>query len=131
MTAQVGYSEVRTPFAAILRRAVEATPNAIGGAFADRTGEMVDAFAAGYDPHEWAILTAHYGVVLAHLQSAFGIWHYGGPEYFFVRHEQINVFVHVVDSGYFALLAVAPPVPIDETLDHLAAAARELRREMS
>ncbi len=31
-----------TPFRAILRHAVEAAPPAIGGAFADSEGEMVD-----------------------------------------------------------------------------------------
>jgi len=129
MTA--GWGEVRSPFAAILRRAVEATPGAIGGSFADRTGEMVDAFAAGYDPHWWAVLTAYYGVVLAHLNSAFGIWHFGGPEFFVVEHAQIGVFVHTVDSGYYALLAVTPPAPTELALHRLAIAATELRREMA
>ena len=40
---------------------------------------MVDSFAH-MDSHEWAVLTAHYGVVLQHLVHAFGTWHYGGPE---------------------------------------------------
>src|SRR5690606_40175287 len=52
-----------TPFSEILRRAVEATPNAIGGAFADADGEMVDSYST-IDAHEWAVLTAHYGVVM-------------------------------------------------------------------
>ena len=59
-----------TPFAAILRRAVEATPHAIGGAFADSEGEMVDSYST-MDRHDWAVLTAHYGVVLAQLTAAF------------------------------------------------------------
>ena len=62
-------------------RAVQATPGAIGGAFADWQGEMIDTFTTR-DAHEWAVLTAHYGVVLGQLHAAFGTWHFGGPEYF-------------------------------------------------
>jgi hypothetical protein len=119
-----------TPFGAILRRAVERTPNAIGGAFAAADGEMVDSFAH-MDSHEWAILTAHYGVVLQHLVHAFGTWHYGGPEYFIASHQSIDVVVHSVDAGYFALLAFKQPAPLATALDSLRAAASALRQEMA
>jgi hypothetical protein len=121
---------IATPFGAILRRAVERTPNAIGGAFADPEGEMVDSFAK-LDPHEWAILTAHYGVVMQHLVSAFGTWHYGGPEYFIASHQDLDVVVHAVTSGYYALLACNQPAPIAIAIDSLRDAASELRREMA
>ena len=62
MTATEG--ETITPFGAILRRAVDSTPNAIGAAFADAEGEMVDSFAT-ISKHDWAVLTAHYGIVMA------------------------------------------------------------------
>jgi hypothetical protein len=117
-----------TPFAAILRRAVEAT-NALGGAFADADGEMVDSFGR-VEPQRWAVLTAHYGVVLRHLVHAFGTWHYGGPEYFIVEHEGIEVVVHAVDAGYYALLAFERFAPLARALDCLRAAATELREEM-
>ncbi len=119
-----------TPFKEILRRAVEATPGAIGGAFADAEGEMVDSFAT-YDPHEWAVLTAHYGVVLAQLHAAFGIFHYGAPEYFMVEHQRIGVVVHTVEGGYYALLAVSDPTRVTFALTALTASVRELRREMA
>jgi hypothetical protein len=118
-----------TVFAKILKRAVEATPNAVGGAFADRDGEMVDSFAT-IDPHDWAVLTAHYGIVLAQLDAAFGTWHFGGPEYFVAQHERLEVVVHAVDGGYFALLAMKEPAQLGVALDSLRAAARQLREEM-
>ncbi len=118
-----------TPFASILQRAVEHTPNAIGGAFADSEGERVDSYAT-MDRHEWAILTAHYGVILQNLIACFGTWHYGGPEYFIASHESIDVVVHAVDAGYFALLACKEPAPIAVALEALAAASVELKREM-
>ena len=118
-----------TPFGAILKRAVEATPHAIGGAFAASDGEMVDSFST-MDPHEWAILTAHYGVVLAQLTAAFGTLHFGGPEYFIAQHESIEIVVHAVEAGYFALLACTESVPLTTAVDHLRVAARELRKEM-
>ena len=118
-----------TPFASILQRAVQATPNAIGGAFADADGEMVDSFST-IDPHEWAVITAHYGVVLAQLSAAFGTWHFGGPEFFIARHDRIEVIVHAVDHGYYALLAFSQPPEIELALERVRTAANALREEM-
>jgi hypothetical protein len=118
-----------SPFGAILRRAVEATPGAIGGAFADSEGEMIDGFTTR-EPHDWALLTAHYGIVLSQLHAAFGTWHFGGPEYFIAQHAVLDVVVHAVDGGYYALLAVYEPAPLGHALRSLRQAARELHREM-
>lgn len=119
-----------TPFAEILQRAVQATPNAIGGSFADADGEMVDSFAT-IDPHQWAIITAHYGVVMAHLHAAFGTWHYGGPEFFIARHRELEIVVHAVHAGYFALMALKEPANLGFALQQLRAATVELKREMA
>lgn len=119
-----------TPFRDILRRAVQSTPGAIGGAFADSEGEMVDWFA-DYDPHEWAVLTAHYGVLLAQLRGAFGIFHYGAPEYFMVEHGKIGVAVHVVDRGYFALMAVRDPARVGFAINALERSIPDIQKEMA
>jgi predicted regulator of Ras-like GTPase activity (Roadblock/LC7/MglB family) len=119
-----------TPFGAILQRAVEASPHAIGGAFADADGEMVDSYSK-IDPHEWAVLTAHYGVILAQLTAAFGTWHYGGPEYFIAQHKKLEVFVHAVDAGYYALLAYDQPSNLGVAMEQMLIAVAELRKEMA
>ena len=127
-----------TPFARILARAVADTPGAIGGAFAASDGELVDHFGSG-DPHELALLTAHYGVILAHLHAAFGIWHFGGPEYFVAQHQQLGIVVHALDHGYYALLALDRKTKTGDeldvaditALDSLREAARALHREMA
>ena len=119
-----------TPFGHILQRAVQATPNAIGGAFADADGEMVDSYST-IDQTEWAILTAHYGVVMAHLNAAFGTWHFGGPEYFIAEHHKLEIVVHAVDAGYFALLALNQPANLAFALRQVRSAADELRKEMA
>jgi hypothetical protein len=118
-----------TPFGHILQRAVQTAPNAIGGAFADPDGEMVDSFAR-IDPHDWAVLTAHYGVVLAQLTAAFGTWHFGGPEYFIAQHHKLDIVVHAVDAGYYALFAFEKPANLGRALDMMRGTARELRQEM-
>lgn len=118
-----------TPFGEILQHAVERTPRAIGGAFAARDGEMVDYFAT-IDPTDWAILTAHNGVILSTLQSAFSTWHFGSVEYFVVEHTELDVLVHDVGEGYFALLAVEQPAPLGTALGSLIEAVGELRKEM-
>lgn len=119
-----------TPFRRILKRAVEATPHAIGAAFAAADGEMVDSYCT-IDPHEWAVITAHYGVVLSHLAAAFGTWHFGGPEYFIAQHHKLEVVVFTVDAGYFALLAFDEPANLAHAINQLRLAAAELRREMA
>jgi hypothetical protein len=118
-----------TPFSRILRRAVDHTPGAIGGAFAAADGEMVDAYTEG-DSEQWAIVTAHYGVVLRLLESAFGTWHFGGTRFFIAQHEKLDVVVHTVSGGYFALLACRPPAPLSRALAALETAAQQLAVEM-
>jgi predicted regulator of Ras-like GTPase activity (Roadblock/LC7/MglB family) len=118
-----------TQFAAILKRAVDATPHAIGGAFADSEGEMVDSYST-MNRHDWAVLTAHYGVVLNQLTMAFGTLHFGGPEYFIAQHKHVEVIVHAVDDGYYVLLACTQSVPMTSAIEHLRIAAQELRKEM-
>ena len=119
-----------TPFGEILRRAVLATPGAIGGAFADPDGEMVDSYT-DHDKHEWAVLTAHYGVVLSQLHAWLGTRHFGGPEYFIAQHGVLDVLVHVLPGGYYALLAVGKPgQPLGAALVNLREVARLLREEM-
>ena len=119
-------------FGDIMKRAVEATPGAVGGAFADPEGEMVDCFST-VDKHDWAVLTAHYGVVLAHLHSCFGTWHYGGPEYFIAQHAKMDIVVASVAHGYYAVLGVTEyegSSPLAMALIQLRAACAELRKEI-
>jgi hypothetical protein len=122
--------EAMTPFGAILRRAVLATPNAIGCAFADAEGEMVDSFAT-INAHEWAVLTAHYGIVMGHLHAAFGTWHFGGPEFFIAQHRDLEIVVCAVEAGYYVLMAIKGPANLGFALQHLHVAAALLKREMA
>lgn len=119
-----------SPFSEILRVAVEATPGAIGGAFAASDGEMVDYFS-GQDPIEWALLTAHYGVVLSHVQLALNTWHYGEAGLILIEHGTMAVLVQTVQEGYYVLMAVGRPAPLAHAINALSRATDDLRREMS
>jgi hypothetical protein len=119
-----------TPFGEILKDAVHVCPNAIGGAFAASDGEMVDSFST-IDPHEWAVLTAHYGIVMAHLNSCFDTWHYGGPEYFIAQHGKLDIIACAVDSGYYALIALEKPANLGYALAHMRTACAKLKKEMA
>jgi hypothetical protein len=119
-----------SPFAAILRAAVDRTPGAVGGAFAAYDGEMVD-FIAKKDPTDWAILTAHYGVLLANLEAALNTKHFGGAQYFVVENSQVDVVVHTVEGGYYALIAMERPSCLATALGALGEAAAALRKEMA
>lgn len=120
---------IGTPFAEILRVAVQSTPSAVGGAFAARDGEMVDSFC-DEDPNDWAILTAHYGVLLAHVQSALNTCHYGEANLIMIAHTGMNILVHSVDEGYYALMVVTEPAPLAQAMSAIEQAAHELKREM-
>jgi hypothetical protein len=119
-----------TPFAAILRAAIDRTPGALGGAFAAYDGEMVD-YIANKDPTEWAILTAHFGVLLANLESALNTKHFGGAQYFVVENSRVDVVVHTVAGGYYALLAMERPSCLATALGAIGEAAVLLKKEMA
>ena len=119
-----------TAFSEILRVAVESTPGAIGSAFAASDGEMVDSFSSR-DSNEWAILTAHYGVVLAHIQAALSTCHYGEAHLIMIEHTDLDILVHSVHEGYYALMAVGSPAQLGIAMSAISRAANDLRREMS
>ncbi|RMH39739.1 MAG: hypothetical protein D6689_15715 [Deltaproteobacteria bacterium] len=121
---------IRSPFAAIMREAVEGTPGAIGGAFAAADGETVDLFAAA-DRDEWAIFTAHYGIVLNFVRNALNVFHYGDAEFMLLCHTGVDVLVRAVGDGYYALMAVRTPSPLGVAMARLDRAARKLREEMA
>lgn len=118
-----------TPFAAILRKAVERTPGALGSAFAARDGELVDVFVPS-DVPEWDFFTAHYGILLSHVQSALRTFHYGEAELMMMSHSDTDVLLHPVIEGYYALMAVDHPAPLGKAISALDVAAKELRLEM-
>jgi predicted regulator of Ras-like GTPase activity (Roadblock/LC7/MglB family) len=120
---------VNTPFAQILRDAVEKTPGAIGGAFAASDGELVDSFTP-QDPTEWAIMTAHYGILMSHVQRALLTFHYGHAEVVVLSHEAVDVVLQNVSEGYYCLLAASHPVPLARAFANLEVAAAALREEM-
>lgn len=123
-----------TSFRDILRRAVERTPGAVGGSFAASDGEMVDWYTPSYDGHEWAVLTAHFGILLGHVESLLDTLHYGGAEYFIAQHAKMEIVVHVVEGGYYAVFAMRraeSPDAILDTLGTVREAALALKKEMS
>ena len=119
----------QTPFGAILREVVEHTPGAVGGAFAAADGETVDAFTQ-WDPADWAILTAHYGIVLSQVQAALHTFHYGDATLLTFSHANMDVLICTVGEGYFALMAVEPPGPLGRAMVALDHASELLRLEM-
>ena len=118
------------PFAEILREAVERTPRALGGAFAAYDGELVGSFSDA-DPTDWAILTAHYGVLWNHVQRALLTFHYGEAQSCVLSHSSLDILVHSVAEGYYILLAIHHPAPLAAALVQLDSAVLKLQKEMS
>ena len=120
---------IASPFADILRETVEQT-GALGGAFAAKDGELVDSVSDS-DPTEWAILTAHYGVVWNQVQRAMLTFHYGEATAVVLTHSSVDILVQHVEDGYYALLAMHHPAPLARALLCLETAVQQLREEMS
>jgi predicted regulator of Ras-like GTPase activity (Roadblock/LC7/MglB family) len=118
-----------TRFRDILRTAIDRIPGAIGGAFAARDGEIVDSVTRS-DPFDWAILTAHYGVLLGHVQSALSTLHHGEAELVVLSHARIDIVMRSVSEGYYALVAIGHPAPLGMALEQLDRAVVRLRSEM-
>jgi predicted regulator of Ras-like GTPase activity (Roadblock/LC7/MglB family) len=119
-----------TRFGEILRAAVEATPGAVGGAFAACDGETVDLFTE-WEAADWKILTAHYGVVLASVQSALHTFHYGEAKLVVISHRHLELLIRYVGAGYFALIAIEPPAPLARAIASLERASGQLQKEMA
>jgi hypothetical protein len=118
-----------TPFSQILQRAIDSTPGAIGGAFAARDGETVDCVAP-WDRADWAILTAHYGVVLAQVQSALHTFHFGEAKIAVISYRTLDILISSVYEGYYAILVVGRPRSLSRAMTSLAQATSQLRQEM-
>ena len=116
-------------FATIINAVVDRTPGAIGVAFAASDGELVDSVAR-VDDDEWALITAHYGVVLGHMQAALRTLHHGEAETVLITHGRVDILVHAVGEGYYALVAIQHPAQLARAMSVLAGAAADLKREM-
>ena len=119
-----------TVFAALLQSAVDRVPGAVGGAFAAADGEMVD-FCTEAQPTEWAILTAHFGILFQQVRSALHTFHFGDAETLVVCHEAMTILLRAVDRDYFALLGIAPAGGLARGLLELERVSGELRRELA
>lgn len=121
-----------TPFAAILRQAVEELPGAIGGTLAAGDGETVDYHVrGGWRRADWELLTAHHGVLLGQVRSWLHTRHYGDPELLVVSHRELCVLLREVADGYFALIAIDDAAEIVPASRMLEQAAARLRQEMA
>lgn len=116
-------------FRDILRTAIDRIPGAVGGAFAASDGEIVDSWTRS-DPLDWAILTAHYGVLLGHVQSALRTLHHGEAELIVLSHARLDIVMRSVSDGYYALLAIGHPAPLGLALEQLDRAVDSLRSQM-
>ena len=120
---------IQTPFGEILRQAVEDTPGAVGGALAASDGETVDSWTH-WEQDEWALLTAHFGILVVQIRSALHTFHFGDVETMYLGYNKLELLIEVVADGYFALLALTPPVHLGSAAHNLRQASTCLRLEM-
>lgn len=120
---------IATPFGNILRQVVQQTPGAVGGALAARDGELVDSWTT-WDHGDWAILTAHFGIIVTQIRSALHTFHFGDVQFLFFDYQELEVLIQLVAQNYFAILAVTPPVHLPMATQSLKDAAHRMHMEM-
>ena len=113
-----------------MRGAVENTPGAVGGSFAAGDGETVDYFAE-CEQTEWALITAHYGIVMRHVQLALNTFHFGEAELVILSHRDLDVLIQSVLDGYFAMIVLARPGCLARGMAALSRATEMLRQEIA
>lgn len=118
-----------SPFGEILRDAVDNLPGAIGGALAAGDGETVDSWST-WDEDEWALLTAHFGILVSHIRSALHTFHFGDVQFLYLAYGELDLVIQIVDEHYFALIALEPPVHLGTATQSLQHATTCLRKEM-
>ncbi len=109
--------------------AVKLTPNAVGGALAASDGESVDAWTI-WETDEWALFTAHSGVLFHHIRSALHTFHFGDVQFLFIQYEKISLATQVILDGYFALTALKGDGQMGAAELNLRTASDKLRQEM-
>ena len=123
-------SDVESIFGQIMERTIARIPGAVGGAFAAQDGETVDS-ATEWDATEWQIFTAHFGIILHHVQSCLHTFHFGEAEVVIMNYREMDIVVQAVSEGYYALIAVQPPSSLGVAINALRDASTQLKVEMA
>jgi predicted regulator of Ras-like GTPase activity (Roadblock/LC7/MglB family) len=119
-----------TAFTAILQRAVDRTPRALGAIFADWDGEAVD-HVCSMSKFDMLVLGAHYGIVLNQVQSALHLFHFGEAEELIFEHDRMDLVVRSVGEGYYLLLVIGEHGHLGVALREAQVAASALKIEMA
>lgn len=117
-------------FSAILRRALEGVPDALGAVFADWEGEAVDHVGHAGD-EDLRLYGAHFGVVLNQVQRWLNLFHFGEAESIILNHARSDLVIQVVNREYYVVMALRPGSHLGSALKQAAALAAELRREIA
>jgi predicted regulator of Ras-like GTPase activity (Roadblock/LC7/MglB family) len=119
-----------TVFASILQTAVDNVSGAVGAIFAAWDGEAVDLVALE-DKTELAIMAAHYGVILSHVQSAIKLFHFGEAYEIVLSHARMDLILRTVSEGYYVMVAVKGRAHLATAIREVERAAAALQKEMA
>lgn len=114
-------------FRSILRGLVQSVPGAWGAIFVDWEGESVDLYATSSE-YEVKLAGAEIGLLLTRLVQAGEGAGVERTSAGFVRTQENDFFVHMLDQEYFVLLATKPNRSSGLARRKLAEALESLRR---
>ena len=111
--------------------AVLSVPGAVGGAFAASDGETVDGFAGEQTPYEWALVTAHFGVIFSMIQRSTKKNFSSFAKSVVIRLSEYDIVLKSVEDGYYAIMALQGTGQIGSAIKALNIASIALKKEMS
>ncbi len=120
---------MKSTFGDILKAAIDKVPGSVGGALAAGDGETVDSYTS-WDTDEWALLTAHVGILVSHLRRSLHTFHFGDVQFIQMAFRDLEVAIQIVDQEYYVLLALTPPVRLGIVRRHIQLLSKTLREEM-
>ena len=110
--------------------AVLSVPGAVGGAFAASDGETVDGFSDEHTEYEWALVTAHFGVIFSMIQRSTKKNFASYAQSVVIRLKEYDIVLKLVADGYYAILALQDTGQIGSALKALNIASIALKKEM-
>lgn len=118
------------PFQYILANLLADTDNAVGVLFFDETGETVDLACSELTPYDLRVLGAYLGISIRQLGHTLADLGVGGSATLHVERDELYVLARELPEGYSLAIVLRPPVVVARVERGLAAAARQLEREV-
>lgn len=117
------------PFHTILKKLVDAVPDAVGAILVDWEGEAVQEYCH-CDSYDMRFVAAHKGIVLSRLRETHTSSKEGEIEDVVVTSERQILLIGAVDRDYSLVLQTTRSCPVGLARYHFTTALSQLKKEL-